>query len=92
MVSVKNSKATIVSATDVIFATVMACGRTVFRATYAGMSSLEDILTALRHGAHSVMAGPVTVSLRNGTQGWTVRRTMMRSTMPEGTQLSLFGN
>lgn len=89
MVSGRNSKTAIVSATDIIFATVMACGCTVFRATYAGMRSVEDILAALRRGARSVMAGPVTVSLRNGTQGWTVRRTLMRRNEPEGMQLSL---
>ncbi len=82
-------KTVTVSATDVVFATVIACGRTVFRATYAGMSSLEDILAALRRGVRGVMAGPVTVSLRNGTQGWTVRRTLMRRNESEGMQLSL---
>ncbi|RXE70283.1 hypothetical protein ED352_10895 [Muribaculaceae bacterium Isolate-002 (NCI)] len=80
-----------VSATDVIFATVMACGRTVFRATYAGMSSIEDVIDAIRRGAKGVMAGPVTLSLRNGSQGWTVRRTMMRhAAVAEATQLTLF--
>lgn len=84
-------KTVTVSATDVVFATVIACGRTVFRATYAGMSSLEDIIDAVRRGARNVMKGPVTVALRNGTQGWTSRHTLLRSAyMPEATQLTLF--
>lgn len=74
-----------VSATDTIFATVIACGRTVFRATYAGMSSLEDVISAIRNGAKNAMTGPVTVSLRS-SQGWTLHRPMMRRTgAPEAT-------
>lgn len=80
-----------VSATDVIFATVMSCGRTVFRATYAGMNSVEDIIVAIRRGLHNAVSGPLTLSLRNGTQGWTLSRPMLRrATMPEATQLTLF--
>lgn len=80
-----------VSATDIIFATVMACGRTVFRATYAGMSSIEDVIGALRRAAEKVMQGPVTVSLRNSSQGWTLQRPMLRrAATPEATQLTLF--
>lgn len=67
------------SATDILFATVTTCGRTIFCATYAGMTSVEDVFAALRRGAHDLlMAGPVTVSLRNRSQGWTLRRTLLR--------------
>lgn len=80
-----------VSVGDVIFATVMSCGRTVFRATYAGMSSVEDVIAALRRGICSIVTGPLTVLLRNGTQGWTLQRPMLRRTsIPEATQLTLF--
>lgn len=87
----KNETLRSVSAADVIFATVMSCGRTVFRATYAGMNSVEDIIAAIRRGIHSVVTGPLTLSLRNGTQGWTLSRPMLRrAPMPEATQLTLF--
>lgn len=79
-----------VAVSDIVYATVLACGRTVYRATYAGMSSIEDIIKAVRNGVHNVI-GPLTVSLRNGTQGWTMRSTMMRSVpSPEAVQLTLW--
>lgn len=75
---------------DVIFATVMSCGRTVFRATYAGVRSLDDVLAAVMCGTRNLLSGPATVSLRNGTQGWTVNRVMRRVSVPEATQLTLW--
>lgn len=66
------------SATDILFATVTTCGRTIFCATYAGMTSVEDVFAALRRSTREMMTGSVTVSLRNRTQGWTLRRTVLR--------------
>lgn len=76
--------------TDTIFATVMSCGRMVYRATYAGMRSVEDVIAALRRAAARYMTGPVTVTLRNSTQGWSMNSAMMRRSAPEGMQLTLF--
>lgn len=91
MVVARNEAVRSVSVGDIIFATVLSCGRTVFRATYAGMSSVEDVIAALRRGINGIVSGPLTVSLRNGTQGWTLHRPMLRRALiPEATQLTLF--
>lgn len=83
-----------ISVSDVIFASVMACGRTVYRATYAGMTSIEDIISAIRNsGARDLTSGPVTLSLRNSSQGWTMNRQLMRrrsAAAPEARQLTLW--
>ena len=91
MIATKNEVVRSVSVGDIIFATVLSCGHTVFRATYAGMSSVEDVIAALRRGISGIASGPLTVSLRNGTQGWTLHRPMLRRALiPEATQLTLF--
>lgn len=81
-----------ISVSDVIYASVMACGRTVYRATYAGMTSIEEIINALRcNGERDLTSGPLTVSLRNSSQGWTMQRLLMRRRpAPEATQLTLW--
>lgn len=75
---------------DVIFATVISCGRTVFRATYGGVRSLDDVIAAVMRVTRNLLPGPATISLRNGTQGWTVNRMMRRTPVPEATQLTLW--
>lgn len=84
----------IISTSDIIYATVLSCGRTIYRATFAGMSSAEDIYNAVRRAAKETQLGPATVTLRNSTQGWSMKRAMTRSrplsSQSEAVQLSLF--
>lgn len=76
---------------DTIYATVMSCGHIVYTERFAGMSSVEEVYRYLRNTLSRNNAGPLTIILRNGTQGWTLRSNIMRRTVtPEATQLTLW--
>lgn len=77
-----------INSSDVIFATVTQRGATLYDARLSGLSSMAEVMKFL----HKVLAGAVgmlTLTLRNGTQGWS-RRTSFKLAMAEGVQLSLF--
>lgn len=58
---------------DTIFATIRQRGCVLTTMRLSGISSFADILARLRGNVH----GMATIELRNGTQGWAHRRTVM---------------
>lgn len=64
--------ATILSS-DIIFATIRQRGRILTTLRLSGITSLSEIVTAL----HGIARGIATIDLRNGTQGWSRRHTVM---------------
>lgn len=81
-----------ISISDKIFATVKLYGRTIFNVAMDGMSSMEDVVRYVSSSIHGMASGMVTVVVRNGSQGWSERRSLRLSSgsfLPEGTQLSL---
>lgn len=77
-----------INSDDVIFATVTQRGNTLYSGRMSGMSSMAEVMSSLR-GALSGAMGMLTLTLRNGTQGWS-RRTSFKFAAAEGVQLSLF--
>ncbi len=77
-----------INSSDVIFATVTQRGATLYNARLSGLSSMADVMRFL-HKALAGAVGMLTLTLRNGTQGWS-RRTSFKLAMAEGVQLSLF--
>lgn len=77
-----------INSSDVIFATVTQRGTTLYNARLSGLSSMADVMRFL-HKALAGAVGMLTLTLRNGTQGWS-RRTSFKLAMAEGVQLSLF--
>lgn len=64
--------ATILSS-DVIFATVRQRGRVLTTLRLSGITSLTDVLSSIC----GRFSGIATIDLRNGTQGWQRRHTVM---------------
>jgi hypothetical protein len=62
--------------TDVIFATVRQRGTVLANLRMSGISSMADIISRLPHAIGRLM-GITTIDLRNGTQGWQRRHTIM---------------
>lgn len=79
-----------VSFSDTIFATVNLCGRVIFNSSINGMNSIEEIMRFISNSVRGAARGLVTVMLRNGSQGWSMRRTIRLNAAAEGTQLLLF--
>lgn len=80
-----------ISIEDTIYATVMVCGHIVYTERFTGMSSIEEVYRYLRNTLSRNNCGPLTIVLRNGTRGWTLRSNVMRRTIsPEATQLTLW--
>lgn len=77
-----------ISETDIIFATVTQRGTTLFDGRLVGLTSMADVMRSLRRVLGGA-AGFLTLTLRNGTQGW-ARRSSFRFAEAEGVQLSLF--
>lgn len=61
------------SPTDIIFATIRQRGRILDIVRLSGVASLSDILCRLK----GLFAGLTTIDLRNGSQGWSSRHTVM---------------
>lgn len=61
---------------DVIFATVRQRGTVLANLRMSGISSMADIISRLPHAIGRLM-GITTIDLRNGTQGWQRRHTIM---------------
>ncbi|MDE7411847.1 MAG: hypothetical protein K2M94_07395 [Paramuribaculum sp.] len=61
---------------DTIFATVRQRGTTLADIRLSGISSIRDILIYLRRTLGTI-AGLATIDLRNGSQGWQQRHTVM---------------
>lgn len=77
-----------INSSDVIFATVTQRGNTLYDGQMSGMSSMAEVMSSLR-GALAGAMGMLTLTLRNGTQGWS-SRSSIKFAMAEGVQLSLF--
>ncbi len=81
-----------ISISDKIFATVNLYGRTILNIAIDGMSSMEDVVRYVSRSVRGMASGMVTLVVRNGSQGWSERRSLRLSSaslLPEGTQLSL---
>lgn len=61
---------------DIIFATVIQRGTTVASLRMSGISSMSDIVSRVRT-AIGQFTGLTTINLRNGSQGWNHRHTVM---------------
>lgn len=64
--------ATILSS-DVIFATIRQRGQILTTMRLSGITSLSEIVSSLHGSVHGI----ATIDLRNGTQGWSRRHTVM---------------
>lgn len=63
---------------DTIFATVRQRGITLADVRLSGITSLRDIINYLRRTI-GALAGLISIDLRNGSQGWQQRHTVMLS-------------
>lgn len=66
--------ATILSS-DIVFATFRQRGRVISSIRLSGITSLADVLSTVG----GKFSGITTIDLRNGTQGWQSRHTVMLS-------------
>lgn len=55
---------------DVMFATILQHGRTLYTARICGMTSMADIVRYISTNFGTIL-GMFTLNLRNGSQGWT---------------------
>ncbi|MDE6308587.1 MAG: hypothetical protein K2L93_06440 [Muribaculaceae bacterium] len=55
--------------TDVLFATIMQHGRTIYTARICGVTSMSEIVKIISSNMGTIM-GMFTLNLRNGSQGW----------------------
>lgn len=79
-----------IQSTDILFATLIQRGRTIASVRLSGITTFSEIIRYLRKVANGAV-GMMTVSLRNGTQGWNHQRNIMFSRpMPAPVQLTLF--
>ena len=65
-----------ICSTDTIFATVSYCGSMIANMRISGAESMAHVMNAVRSRVGHV-AGLVTVDLRNTSQGWNSRRSVM---------------
>ena len=65
-----------ICSTDTIFATVSYCGSMIANMRISGAESMAQVMIAVRSRVGHV-AGLVTVDLRNTSQGWNSRRSVM---------------
>lgn len=79
-----------INRSDIIFATLTQRGATLATIRIEGMSSKADIIRHLRSMVRNCL-GIVTLNLRNSTQGWQHRQSLLWQPRPtEPVQLSLF--
>ena len=74
---------------DIIFASVSFHGTTLANIRLSGVTTFRDILAVIRREI-GTLTGLLTISLRNMTQGWTGRHSVLMSRPHAGIQLSLF--
>lgn len=65
-----------ISLTDEIFATVTLRGATLARVRINGVGSYSELLARLLSTIQGIR-GMLTLDLRNSSQGWTVRRSLL---------------
>lgn len=65
-----------ISCTDIIYATVRRRGMTVASLCLSGIHSLKELICRVREALGGA-GGLVTLLLRNGSQGWTDRRSLV---------------
>lgn len=63
---------------DIIYATVKQYGRTIHTLQMSGVSSYGEVLERVRMAVSGAM-GVTTIDVRNGSQGWCERRSVMLS-------------
>ncbi len=71
-----------INTSDIIFATITQRGRQIGSFRLSGLESFAEIIRAVRRLSTGAI-GLVTVTLRNGTQGWLHTRSIMLSPAPE---------
>ena len=76
--------------TDRIFATVSICGRTLINIALEGITSINDVIRVLSERIQGKIQGTATLVVRNGSQGWSIKRLFRPVSQAEGIQLSLF--
>ncbi len=62
-----------IESSDIIFATIRQRGQVLTTLRMSGVTSLSEIVTSLR----GIPRGITTIDLRNGSQGWSRRHTVM---------------
>lgn len=72
-----------INTSDIIYATITQRGRQIGSFRLSGLESFSEIVRAVRRLSSGVI-GLVTVTLRNGTQGWRHTRSIMIA--PEAAQ------
>ncbi|MCM1517796.1 MAG: hypothetical protein NC117_04065 [Pseudoflavonifractor sp.] len=77
-----------INRSDVIFATLMQQGRQVVSIQISGITSIAEVMRKI-YGQVKDCIGLATLMLRNGTQGWARRQTIVLKPV-EAVQLSLF--
>lgn len=65
-----------ICATDTIFASVTFCGDRIANIRISGVESMANVMSVVRSRIGHV-AGLVTIDLRNMSQGWMSRRSVM---------------
>ena len=79
-----------INSSDILFATLIQRGRTIASVRLSGMTTFNEIIKYLGRMINGTF-GMMTVSLRNGTQGWHEKRNIIfRRPDPAPVQLSLF--
>lgn len=77
-----------ISSSDVIFATLMQHGRQVVNIQVSGITSIAELVRRVYANVRGCI-GMATLTLRNCTQGWARRHTIVMKPV-EAVQLSLF--
>lgn len=67
---------TAINYTDILYVTAICGGMTLISTTMSGISSLGDVFRHLRSQAVAAK-GVITLQIRNGTQGWSQRHTVV---------------
>lgn len=79
-----------INSSDILFATLIQRGKTILSVRLSGMTTFSDIIRYLSRTLNGTF-GIMTMTLRNGTQGWSQQRNIMfRRPDPVPVQLSLF--
>ncbi len=62
-----------IESSDIIFATIRQRGQILTTLRLSGITSLSEIVSSL----HGIARGLTTIDLRNGSQGWSSRHTVL---------------
>ncbi|MCM1504805.1 MAG: hypothetical protein NC127_06395 [Muribaculum sp.] len=71
-----------INTSDIIFATITQRGKRIGTFRLSGLESFAEIIRTVRRLSAGAI-GLVTVTLRNGTQGWRHTRSIMLNPAPE---------